>query len=413
MLSLIRLRVVQRSWFGSETIVTQIPCPGGGRFLRGFLIPLFILAVASALVAPFWSLLPAYVEKSLGQPPTLTGVLFGTCIISSGILFLPGGAVADRIGSRRTLLLGFAGLGLSGLFFMVSSRPSLFMLSVAVGAGSAFHVTGSMSYLMRAVSTARLGVGTGVFFVSMTLGMSAGSFIFGLVADRWGYGPMGWIVVVGMLAIVLFGWFALPEVGSTAHEKLSVSELMRGYRSILGNTQVRWLLAVRFLPTSMWGAASVAFPYLLFIATGRNQTPGFYAATSLVGAAVAQFVTGKFCDRFGIPRTVRVVSVLIPITTLLTGIFSGSFVGFWICGILYTGAAWALSTTMPPLMNSVVGRTESGRIVGATHVAWAAGMAFGQISAGWLVTIDPAACYYVGTVLCSLSVYCAWRVTSK
>jgi len=213
--------------------------------------------------------------------------------------------------------------------------------------------------------------------------------------------------------IVAVGWFALPEVGTTAHEKLSVSDILRGYRAMLGNTKIRWLLAVRFLPTCMWGAASVAFPYLLFVATGKNQTPAFYAATSLVGAAVAQMITGKFCDRFGIPRTVRVVSVLIPITTLLTGIFAGSFVGFWICGIAYTGAAWALSTTMPPLMNSITGREESGRIVGATHVAWAAGMATGQIGAGWLVTFDPAACYYLGTLLCSASVYCAWRVTSE
>lgn len=381
--------------------------------MRRFVIPLFVLAIASALVAPFWSLLPAYVEKSLGQPPTITGLLFAVCILTSGVLFLLGGAVADIIGSRRTLLLGFAGLGLSGLFFLVSSLPLLFMLSVVIGVGSAFHVTGSMSYLMRAVSTARLGVGAGVFFVSMTLGMGVGCFVFGPVADRWGYGPMGWAIVAGMSVIVAVGWFALPEVGTTAHEKLSVSDILRGYRAMLGNTKIRWLLAVRFLPTCMWGAASVAFPYLLFVATGKNQTPAFYAATSLVGAAVAQMITGKFCDRFGIPRTVRVVSVLIPITTLLTGIFAGSFVGFWICGIAYTGAAWALSTTMPPLMNSITERKESGRIVGATHVAWAAGMATGQIGAGWLVTFDPAACYYLGTLLCSASVYCAWRVTSE
>lgn len=378
--------------------------------MRQFLIPLAILATASALVAPYWALLPAYVEKGLGQPPSLTGALFAISMITSGIFFLFGGAVADSIGSRRTLLIGFGGLGLSGVFFLVSMPALLIALAVAMGIGHTFYITGSMSYLMRAVSTGRLGTGTGVFFVAGTFGMAIGSFICGPFADTWGYRPMGWIMIGGMALIVGAGAFTLPEVGSAHHERGSIAEAMRGYRALLSNRNIRWVLAIRFLPTCMWGAASVAFPYLLFMETGKNQTPAFYATTSLVGAAITQMTTGKLCDHFGIRKTVRMVSVIIPVTTLCTALLADRVLGLWICGILYTGAAWALSTTMPPLMNAVTEKNESGRIVGATHVAWAAGMAIGQLGAGWLVDLNPSACYYVGTLLCVLSALCAWRI---
>ncbi len=378
---------------------------------RRFVLLLLITAGSAAFVAPWWSLLPAYVEKALERPPSVTGALYAVSMITAGFLYFLGGAAADSLGSRRTMLVGLAGLGVAGFFFVSTHLAVLFGLSLLIGLGNAFHTTGAMSYLMRAVSEARMGVGAGFFFVSMTLGMALGSLIFGPLADYWGYRPMGWIMVGGMAVMVVLGWTVLPEAGAAHTEHQSLREMVTGYRALMASHQVRWLLGVRFLPTCMWGAASVAFPYLLFVASGKNQVPAFYATTSMVMAACAQMLTGKFCDRFGLRVSLRGISLLIPVTTLLTAMWADSVAGLWIFGILYTCAAWALSTTMPALMNTVSEVGERGRIVGATHVAWAAGMAIGQIGAGWLLTVDPAACFYAGTVLCAASVFCAWKVT--
>jgi fucose permease len=71
--------------------------------------------------------------------------------------------------------------------------------------------------------------------------------------------------------------------------------------------------------------------------------------------------------------------------------WSQSLPGLFVAGTAWTMSAWALSTTMPPLIHELgVGR-DDGRLVALMHLLWSAGMLSGTVAAGALVDWQPAA----------------------
>ncbi len=380
---------------------------------RRLSVLLLSMAAASFFSAPLWALLPAYVESALRAPTTITGLLRAVSMATAGVVFAVGGAVADGLGSRRAYLIGLAALGSSGFVYLAAGLPLLLGLSILIGVGNAFLTTGGQSYLMRTAPDARIGTGASLYFISMILGQAAGSAVFGFVADHGGYRLMGWILVGGMAATILGAAMLLTDAERTERPGQGASSILAGYGDLLGRREIRWLLAVRFLPTCMWGASWVAIPYLMFVATGSNQTAGYYTMSTLLVAAAVQYPVGRWCDRVGPRRCVIFAASAIPVTSLVAALFVGSTTGLWLCGIAYTSAAWSLSTMMPPLMNTISTGEERGRIVGIAHVAWALGMGVGMYGAGWLLTFSAAAPFYVGTAFCLATVYCAWRVTRR
>lgn len=395
-------------------ITTQTDHPGApaGLWNYRFVSLMAVTFLAAAFTASLTPLLPAYVEEQLQRPPRFTGFLAAMPMFVAGFLFLVGGALADRFGYKRILLLGLAGSGFNGLVFLFASSPLLIGISIFIGAGFALQAVGLQSYLLRATKSSRLGMGSAVFFMGCTLGGALGNLLFGPVADAWGYRAMGSMMVVGMGGVTVASLVLLPEIPlpSLSGQARTLRSSFVGYGDLLSRTQVRWLLGVRFLAAFTWGTATFAFPYLLFVHTQVKRQPAFYAAASLAVAACAQILTGRLCDRFSVHWPVRIASVGLLLSCLCTAIWADSIVGLWIFGIAMTASAWSLSTTMPALMHLVSTEHEKGKIVGATHLAWALGMASGQMSSGRLLESGASACYWVGLIFAIATVICVWRM---
>jgi hypothetical protein len=61
-------------------------------------------------------------------------------------------------------------------------------------------------------------------------------------------------------------------------------------------------------------------------------------------------------------------------------------------------SAWALSTTMPPLIHELGAGRDDGRLVAFTHLLWSAGMLTGTLAAGVLIDRLPAAPFLLALV---------------
>lgn len=90
-----------------------------------------------AFILPIWVL---FGTNELGFSTTLTTALFMTVWIGSGLLEIPTGALADRLGRRRMYLYGVALLALHP-FAYIFKLPvfAIFLLSVIVAFGSALR----------------------------------------------------------------------------------------------------------------------------------------------------------------------------------------------------------------------------------------------------------------------------------
>ena len=172
---------------------------------------------------------------------------------------------------------------------------------------------------------------------------------------------------------------------------------MGTYGGLLRRPDVLALGGVRYFPPVAWGAASLALPLLIFRLSGATATVGLYAMVSLLAASAAQLATGRQIDRLarrspeGSPRRL-VVPLTLGILLAATGaaLLHASLPGLFLAGTAWTMTAWALSTTMPPLIHELGEGRDDGRLVALTHLLWSAGMLSGTLAAGATIDLHPA-----------------------
>jgi MFS family permease len=374
------------------------------RPLAALLAALFAGGVAAA---PARALLPAYVESVLHQPPVLTSTILAVQLACGGLFALAGGAVSDLISRRVAVLVGMTTAICGATLFAVRSPALLFALAVLWGLASGFQSTGGQSFLMAAVSRARLGSATAVYFVSSTASAAVGAWLAGTAADRWGFRAVAaGGALLGLGALLLAARF-LPPLGSDATpsapsapdrsrkpapEPGLVAWTWQGYAVLLGRPDVLALGALRYFPTVAWGAASLTFPLLVFRLSQSNATVGLYGMVSLLAASGAQLLTGRQIDRLRSAGSLVVpLSGAILLCAALAALSTGSLIGLFVSGTLWAMSAWALSTTMPPLIHELGAGRDDGRLVAFTHLLWSAGMLSGTLAAGVLVDRLPAA----------------------
>ncbi|HET7769057.1 MAG TPA: MFS transporter, partial [Chloroflexota bacterium] len=184
------------------------------------------------------------------------------------------------------------------------------------------------------------------------------------------------------------------------------------YTTLLRTPEVLGLCLLRYLPTFAWGIASLTIPLLIFrLSQNSASTLGAYGTISLLCAGAAQLATGRLTDlRHGEVRPLLApLTAAIVCAALLTAaaIWTESLPGLIAAGTLWTMAAWALSTTMPPLIRALGGPDGSDRLVGLAHTMWSAGMLSGTLAAGALIDLSPVAPILLALACLTTALFCA------
>lgn len=404
---------------------------------RPLLALLAALFAGGMAAAPARALLPAYVESVLRQPPVLTSTLLSVQLACGGLFALAGGAVSDLVSRRAAVLVGLT-TSLAGAALFAVQAPSLLVaIAVLWGIGFGFQSTGGQSFLISAVSQARLGSATALYFVSGTASNALGASIAGIAADRFGFHVVAaGAALLGLTALVLAVLF-LPPLGEdtpSAGGGRIVPPRRRGvgawtwrsYADLLRQPDVLALGALRYFPTVAWGAATLSIPLLVFRLSQTATAVGLYGMVSLLAASVAQLVTGRQIDRLtrglgkggagpGRGGHSGSRSLVVPLTGAIllsaTGaaLLSGNLPGLFVTGTCWAMSAWALSTTMPPLIHELGRGRDDGRLVAFTHLLWSAGMLSGTLAAGVLIDRHPAAPFALALVCLVITLAVGFR----
>ena len=168
------------------------------------------------------------------------------------------------------------------------------------------------------------------------------------------------------------------------------------------------LIGLRVFPTYYWGSVSLLMPILISRIAGDKVT-GYYGAVSLMFAFTCQFITGRICDGVGHRIPALVANAVVTILAFGLAFFHYSLVGLEIFGILGTGAAWALSTTIPRFINEFTEPHEKGHGVGLTHLAWSTGFLLGYVASGFLINIS----VYVPFIVAGFFLICSTSIAYK
>jgi len=280
--------------------------PSGGR--RAALAFIFVTIVldmfALGLVIP---VLPYLVEDFLGGDTARAAKvygLFGTVWALMQFVSMPVmGALSDRFGRRRVILISNLGLALA--YVLTAVAPNLAWLLVAriVSGICAASISTGMAYVadvtpapQRAAAFGRVGVAFGLGFV---LGPALGG-ILGAVEPRLPF----WVAAAFSLANAAYGVFVLPESLPAERRRpfewrranaLGSLRLLRSHRELAGLAGVVFLsnLAHAALPATFVLYASYRYGW-------DERDVGLVLALVGVSSAVVQgLVVGPFVRRFG------------------------------------------------------------------------------------------------------------------
>ena len=339
---------------------------------RLLLLVAALVFVDTMLFAALTPLLPHFAH-TLGLSKVRAGVLVGAYAAGALLGGLPGGAAAARLGPRRAVLVGLAGMGLASLgFALAESFWSLFAARLVQGVGSAFTWAGAFAWLIAAAARERRG---------QLIGTALGAAVFGAL-----FGPVlgAAAALVGRAAIfsalagvaIVLGAVTL-RLEPTPTERPSAAAIGRAFR----NYHFVAGLLLMALPSLLFGILAVLGPLRLAAAGWGAAAIG---ATWLTGAAletVGSPLVGRLVDRRGRLLPVRIALVLGLLVSL--GLAAGPRPLAYAPLIVLAAAAYGILFT--PAFALIAD--------GAELAALPQGMAFGFMSAAWALGafVGPAA----------------------
>ena len=160
-------------------------------FSRRALYPAVMVVALHFTVGGVFSFLPLFADRArLGNP----GLFFMVFALTVVLVRSGAGRLTDALGRRLVIVpsLALAGLGLAALAW-TTSPAWLVASALFYGAGFGAGQPALMAMTTDRVPPEERGRAMGTFFTAWELGISAGSVLLGVCADRAGYPAMWWV----------------------------------------------------------------------------------------------------------------------------------------------------------------------------------------------------------------------------
>jgi MFS family permease len=146
---------------------------------------------------------------SLGAGPVQVGMINGAFMLTAGVLSIPAGLLADRVGRKLPIIAGVIAAASSSLLVTLCHQPGQMGAAyILFGAGLAAFAPGMLSLVADVMPANRLGQAYGWYttaiYVAMTVGPASGGYLAKLLGLRQVFLVSGGLlVVVTLLALVL------------------------------------------------------------------------------------------------------------------------------------------------------------------------------------------------------------------
>jgi MFS family permease len=362
---------------------------------RLFWIVAAIIFVDLLFFAAVTPLLPMYADE-LGLSKSAVGVLSASYPAGAVIGSVPAGWLTNRLGTKRTLLVGLAILAATSVAFGLGRN--IYLLDTArfiQGFGGAFMWTAGMAWLVQASPPERRGEVIGASMAIAVGGILLGP-VLGVVAGAIGT-ELAFPAVAVLAGILAARVLTLPGGARFADARpIAIMAALRD-RPLLASF---WLFC---LPAVFAGVLEVLAP-LHLAALGASAAA--IGAAFLVGAAleaVLSAVMGRLSDSVGRYRIIRggialavVAAVVMPLPR--SALLLSVALVFTIAAL---GTFWAPAMALVSDASDRVGLDQAGAFALA-NIAWGVGHMTGGAGGAALADLTrDAVPYAVLAILCA------------
>jgi predicted MFS family arabinose efflux permease len=346
---------------------------------------LWLLVFSSAsqtmIIAPILPL----IGDELGIPDAALGTLVSAYSLMVGVFAILAGPVSDRIGRRRILLLGCAGMT-AALVLHIFAVDYFSFLFVRVLAGSAGGVLSgaAVSYIGDAFPYSRRGWATGWVMSGSAFGQIVGIPLGVVMAARWGVQSPFYGFAATMAVTVLLLYFGVPQppVGRSSHP-LTVARAARDYMAMLRRPEVRSGAAAFFL---MFLGVSVFVIYLPTWLEREIGASGDEIALMFLVGGIANVLTGpqagRLSDKIGRKRIILLACIGLSIVMLLTVALVRSLLSAYVLFFLTMVLVAMRISPFSALLTALVQDEKRGSLMSLTVALGQMGFALGGAIAG-------------------------------
>jgi MFS family permease len=317
-------------------------------------------------------MLVLYLTQEQRMTPTAAGAVVAAVGIGDFGSQLLGGWLGDRLGRRKTMLLGFLGTAIA-LAALGSADTTPVIWAAAVGYGltaGLFRPAGSAAVAdlppeqrVRAYS---------LLYWAANLGYSIAATAAGVLVSH-GYSLLFWLNAVAMLAAALIVVAAVPETRSTSnHPRRALLP------ALLGD---RLMITMALIHVAYFTLIMLAFATLPLLMTAQGHGPATYGAVlALNGLAIVilqplAVVVLAHRDRGKVLAT----------SMLLAGLGGGlaavaqSGAGFAAAVLILTLAQIGMAVQFGATFADLAPPDLRGRYIGVASSTWSLGVTFGPV----------------------------------
>ncbi len=397
-------------------VMPQFRKPGG--LIHEALSPQSQAALAASEGVEAAALTPA-MQAALGEAASLGGVLGSAALFGVLVGALLVGAVGDRVGRRRPMLVSIAWLSVGmGLTAMATTAATFGVLRFITGLGIGALVATTAAMVSEFAPRGRKNLANAVVYSGVPLGSTLSALAAITLLEPIGWRGLFWLGTIPLVTLLPVAWFKLPE--STLW-----LESRRGVGAVSGTlpaekTGFAGLVGRRFLlPTILLGLLSATglllvyslntwLPQLTGPLLGARASLALLLALNL-GAVVGGLFGSTLADRWGARPVIAGFFTVGGLGILLvTATDSPDLVGFLLVVIGVVGMGTSGTQTL--IYGFVANYYPTS--MRAAAVAWCAGFGRlggvgGPILGGLLAAAfpsDPTPVFWVLAAICGVGV---------
>ncbi len=363
------------------------------------------MVVDTAAYATITPLLP-HLTDEFGLSKASAGLLSASYPVGTLVVALPAGALAARIGPKRTVLYALGVLAGSSLVFGVATSAELLVAArLLQGVGAAAVWAGGLAWVVAVAPRERRTEAIGTAIGAAIAGALGGP-VLGALADGIGRA----VVFVAFVALPVALIAALARLPAPGHVPVPAS------RAFFRDPLVRTGIVLMVLPSSVFGLVNVLVPLRLDdLGAGAAAIAAVFLVTVMLEAVMSP-VAGRLADRHGTLTPARyglaagaVGLLLLPLFDTVVGL--GAAVVF-ACGVL--GLMWAPAMSM---LGEAAERKDLNPAFAFSlgNLAWGVGTAVGGSGGGALAdaTADAVPYLIIAAVMAAAAAALTWSRSAR
>lgn len=265
-----------------------------------------------------------FIGHDFGLTATVMGFVSSAFFIGYALMQIPGGIIADRFGSRKTIAIGILVWSVfSALTGTAGGLATLIWIRILFGLGEGVFPPGSWKMLSNWFKPATRATANAVMLCSNLVGPALAPLVFAPLMGAVGWRHSFWILAIPGLAVAVLAWWYLrdrprdhPKITPAEIEELASEEDSRpvtdgGLRASLKQmlrTGVLWKLFFIWMTwdVTWWGFLSW-LPTYLYSARGLTLTKtGLMTALPYVVGLAGMLLAGYLADKLKSRKAVMI-----------------------------------------------------------------------------------------------------------